>query len=113
MKVENILTKNISSAGEKASYDAACKRLLANKVILAWIMKSCIEEYRDCEIQEIVENYIEGEADVADVPVNIDEQVSEEQIQNGATEDASIYEGVVHTIFAFVRRLRCRKKKFD
>ena len=93
MKVENILAKNISSAGEKASYDAACKRLLANKVILAWIMKSCIEEYRDCEIQEIVENYIEGEADVADVPVNIDEQVSEEQIQNGATEDASIYEG--------------------
>ena len=111
MKVENILTKNISSAGEKASYDAACKRLLANKVILAWIMKSCIEEYRDCEIQEIVENYIEGEADVADVPVNIDEQVSEEQIQNGATEDASIYEGVVTYDIRFCAKAPVSKEK--
>ncbi len=111
MKVENILAKNISSAGEKASYDAACKRLLANKVILAWIMKSCIEEYRDCEIQEIVENYIEGEADVADVPVNIDEQVSEEQIQNGATEDASIYEGVVTYDIRFCAKAPVSKEK--
>lgn len=56
MKVENILAQDINAAGDKASYDAACKRLLANKVILAWIMKSCLEEYRDCNIQEIVEN---------------------------------------------------------
>lgn len=48
MKVENILAQDINAAGDKASYDAACKRLLANKVILAWIMKSCLEEYRDC-----------------------------------------------------------------
>ena len=47
MVVENTLAKNITAAGDKAAYDAACKRLLANKVILAWIMKSCLEEYRD------------------------------------------------------------------
>ena len=71
----------------------------------------CIEEYRDCEIQEIVENYIEGEADVADVPVNIDEQVSEEQIQNGATEDASIYEGVVTYDIRFCAKAPVSKEK--
>ena len=60
VKVENILAKNISSAGDKASYDAACKRLLANRVVLAWIMKSCLEEYRNCDIQDIIEQYIEG-----------------------------------------------------
>ena len=95
MEVESILAKNISSAGEKASYDAACKRLLANKAILAWIMKSCLQEYRDCDIQEIIEKYIEGEPDVAEVAVNIDERSPEEQIKNGITEDTSIYEGTV------------------
>ncbi|GFI44283.1 hypothetical protein IMSAGC018_01964 [Lachnospiraceae bacterium] len=34
MKVENILAKNITAAGDGTNYDAACKRLLANKVIL-------------------------------------------------------------------------------
>lgn len=56
MEVEDILAKNITAAGDKAAYDAACKRLLANKIILAWIMKSCLEEYKDCDINEIAEN---------------------------------------------------------
>ena len=41
MRIESILSKNIDAMGDKAAYDAACKRLLANKVILAWIMKEC------------------------------------------------------------------------
>lgn len=111
MKVENILAKNISSAGDKASYDAACKRLLANKVILAWIMKSCLQEYRDCDIQEIIEKYIEGEPDVAEVSVNIDERLSEEQIGNGTTEDASIYEGTVTYDIRFCAKAPASKEK--
>ena len=35
MKAESTLAKMISTAGEKAAYDRACKRLLANKIILA------------------------------------------------------------------------------
>ncbi len=53
MEIENTLAKNITVAGDKAAYDAACKRLLANKTILAWIMKSCMEEYRDFAVNEI------------------------------------------------------------
>lgn len=45
--------------------DAACKRLLSEKVILAWIMKNCLKEYRNCSIQEIMDNYIEGEPQIA------------------------------------------------
>lgn len=41
--------KNISTADEKANYDASCKRFLAEKIILAWIMKSCLREYMDCD----------------------------------------------------------------
>ena len=77
MKVVNFSAKHLSFAGDNVSYDAACKSLLANKVILAWIMKSCLQEYRDCDIQEIIEKYIEGEPDVAEVSVNIDERLSE------------------------------------
>jgi len=40
--------------------DAACKRLLAIRIILAWIMKSCLEEYRDFDVNEIAEKFIEG-----------------------------------------------------
>lgn len=67
--------------GARASCDAACKRLLANKMILAWIMKSCLEEYRICDIREIMEQYIVGEPDIGQVPVNMDEQISGEQIK--------------------------------
>lgn len=58
MVVENTLARNITVARDKAAYDAACKRLLANKVILAWIMKSCLEEYRDFDVEVIAEKYI-------------------------------------------------------
>lgn len=97
MEIENTLAKNITAAGDKAAYDAACKRLLANKIILAWIMKSCIEEYRDLDVEEIAGNYIEGEPQVAKTAVNPDEEISDEgeQIKGGKTEDSTIKEGTV------------------
>lgn len=94
MKAENTLAKNITSAGDNASYDAACKRLLANRIILAWIMKSCIEEYRDCDVNKIAEKYIEGNPEIAKVSVNPDETVGE-QIRGASTEDSTIHEGTI------------------
>ena len=73
MKSETNLARNISQTGAKSAYDAACKRLLANKIILAWIMKSCMEEYRDCDVSDIVEKYIEGVPQVGTVGVHPDE----------------------------------------
>ncbi len=60
MNTDTTIAKNIRVADEKASYDAACKRLLSEKIILAWIMKNCLEEYRDCDVEEIAEKYIKG-----------------------------------------------------
>jgi hypothetical protein len=96
MEVENTLSKNITSAGDNASYDASCKRLLANKIILAWIMKSCIAEYRDFDVKEIAEKYIEGTPQIAEVAVNPDEEPDGgEQIRGASTEDSTINEGTV------------------
>ncbi len=97
MIVENTLAKNIAAARDKAAYDAACKRLLANKVILAWIMKSCLEEYRDFDVDVIAEKYIEGDPQIAKAAVNPDEEAesSGEQVKGANTEDSTIKEGTI------------------
>lgn len=91
--MENTLAKEIYSAGEqKALYDAACKRLLSEKEILAWIMKSCLEEYRDCGVKEIAERYIESAPQVGMEPVAPDEAP---RIHGMGNEDATLREGTV------------------
>lgn len=95
MKSETTLSKMISTAGEKAAYDNACKRLLSNKEILAWIMKSCLSEYRDCSIQQIAYEYIEGEPQISQVAVHRDESIEIPTIKEENTEDTSINEETV------------------
>ena len=95
MRAESTLAKMISTAGEKAAYDNACKRLLANKIILAWIMKSCLEEYRVCGISEIASKYIEGKAQISEAAVHPDEEAESLQIAGLNTEDSTINEGTV------------------
>ena len=80
-------------ADTNARYDAACKRVLSEKYILAWIMKSCLEEYRDCNVREIAEKYIEGQPQVSAIPVLPDE--SGTVIHGLDTEDKSVHEGTV------------------
>lgn len=99
MELETNLARNLSQTEAKASYDASCKRLLANKTILAWIMKSCLEEYRDCTIEEIVEKYIEGMPQIGSVGVHADETnltVNQgETIAQTGVEDTTVTEGVI------------------
>ncbi len=94
MEVENTLASGITAAGEGAAYDAACKRLLANKSILSRLMKACVDEYKDCDVDEIARKYIEGEPQVSGTPVFPDEDV-DGRIRGAATEDSSVREGTV------------------
>ncbi len=95
MNTDTTIAKNIRVADEKASYDAACKRLLSEKIILAWIMKNCLEEYRDCDVEEIAEKYIEGTPQVGEVAVSPDESNRVSMIQGAGNEDTSLTEGTV------------------
>ena len=102
-------TKEKGTAGSslEMQYDEAVNRLLANKRILAAIMKDCVEEYRDCTVEEIAEKYIEGVPQVGEAGVHLDETnrgCPEEKSSTGraegcihgaATEDASRTEGTV------------------
>ena len=92
MEINTPIADDIHATDQNARYDAACKRLLSQKIILAWIMKSCLEEYRDCDVEEIAEKYIEGQPQVGEVPVELDE-TSAPRIRGISNEDTSLREG--------------------
>ena len=93
METENTLARRITGVGLRASYDEACKRLLANKQILAWILKNCVEEFRDYNIKEIAEKYVEGTPEVAEKTVHQDEKG--EFVRGDNSEDTTVTEGTV------------------
>lgn len=93
MEVQNALANRIDTAGEMSSYDEACKQILANKIILAWIMKHCVKKYADYSVEEIAAKYIEGEPEVSKVSVHPDETA--EFIEGLNTEDTTMEEGTV------------------
>ena len=66
----------------RARYDAVCKRLLSERIILGWMMRECLEEFRGCSPQEIAANYIEDGVRVGDLPLIYgirNEDVSQEE----------------------------------
>ena len=95
MKLETTIAKNIRVSDLDAQYDAACKRLLSERIILAWIMKSCLQEYQGLDVKEIAEKYIEGQPSVGETPVYPDETNAASQIHGVSGEDTSLYEGTV------------------
>ena len=44
MEEQTTLSRDIKTSDINVQYDAAVKRLLADKYILAWILHSCVEE---------------------------------------------------------------------
>ena len=80
---------------EMPRYDAACKKILSNKIFLAWLMKYCVEEYADAEIDDIVEHYIEN-VEVSTVGV---EETGRRALSGGEhilgmkNEETSLHEG--------------------
>ena len=93
MEVQNTLANRIDTAGEMISYDEVCKQVLANKIILAWILKACVREYNDYSVEEIANKYIEGEPEVSKTAVHVDETA--EFITGMNTENATMKEGTV------------------
>lgn len=115
MKVKNTLAKNIETADNgKTALDAVCKKLLANKNILAWILKTCVKEYENCSLKEIEEKYIEGTPIVAQDAVHQDETAEDgDSVKGGRNEDSSMTEGTVTYDIRFSAlnpSIRCRPR---
>ena len=97
MKRKSILYKDLEVSRAKEIYDESCKNILANKIILAWIMKSCMKEYKDCSICDIADHYIEGTPEISQREVHRDETQASDpgKIRGENTEDKTVNEGTV------------------
>ena len=94
------ISKTIDTADQEAQYDSCVKKLLSNRLILAWIMKECVPEFATFSITKIAKDGIEGEPQVSTVAVDQDEldyleEMSDKSIEGMNTEDISIKEGKV------------------
>ena len=91
MEINTPIAEDIHATDQNAQYDAACKRLLSQKIILAWIMKSCLQEYWGCDVKDIAEKYIEGTPQVGEVAVAPDE-TNAPRIRGMGSQDTSLTE---------------------
>ena len=65
--------------------------LLADKYILAWILKSSLVEYTNSSIDDIINLYIEGKPEIKSV--RVDPDATNSKIQGISTDDKSLTEG--------------------
>ena len=100
MPMENQLAHAITQTEYDSSYDKAAKKLLANKQILAQIMKNCVNEYSACSVDEIAEKYIEGTPEVGMVGVHVDDTNRPKKtagvITGSNNEDSTLTEGTIN-----------------
>ena len=60
----------MKAAGNEARYDAYAKRLLSEKIVLAYILVKVVDEFRGMKPQDVV-RYIEGDVRIGDVPLDM------------------------------------------
>ena len=113
MKLATALANTLETAGENAKYDAAVKCLLADKMILAWILKSCVDEFRETAVPEIAAVYIEGDPQIAEVPVLPDEAGPGTKISATGVEDVTLTEGTITFDIRFEATVPGRKEKIS
>ena len=84
------LANSIDVSDGFTQIDRAAKRVLADKTVLAHILRGCVSEYKDCTIEEII-SYIEDEPGIGDVGVHTDTS----NIYGLSNEDKTITEGMI------------------
>ncbi len=99
--METGISKTINTVEQQAQYDSAVKKLLSEKIVLAWILKECVAEFRGFSVNQIMTECIEGTPRVSVVAVDqdeldLDENIVDTKIEGVNTEDNSIKEGKVY-----------------
>lgn len=92
-KQNSSLCNTLQSADDGAKYDAVCKCILKERVVLARILKETVSEYADCSLDDIANKYIEPESICSDIPVS--RNLSNSNIRGLSEEDATVNEGIV------------------
>jgi len=90
------LSRQLDIAGTKAKYDESVKKILSDKIILAWILKYTVSEFQAYSIEEIIP-CIEVRPEISTIPVNPGEvkQGNPEAVIGIHTEDKVPNEGMI------------------
>ena len=59
MRRDTYIAQSVKMAENKRKSDLACKKILASREVLAYILKGVVPEYVDSSLEEIEKNYIE------------------------------------------------------
>ena len=116
--IKSEIAKSIETTNQEAQYDSCVKKLLSEKIILAWILKECVEEFKPFSIKQILKESFEDEPQISTVAVDQDELDYEEEsadnnfeeegspwIEGMNSEDNSIREGKVYYDIRFSARV--------
>jgi hypothetical protein len=76
---ETNLAATITTAADKAKYDECAKKLLSFDVIIAWILKSCTDEFSQYSIKYIMENCLKDRPDISKRAVHQDHSDKDHQ----------------------------------
>ena len=67
MSEQTGIANSIDIAKQEAQYDSCAKKLLSNIIILAWILKECVPEFKQYSVAQIANDCIEGEPQVSKI----------------------------------------------
>ena len=94
MEVATSLAKGVRSVAPlDAAYDAACKRMLSEKVVLSRILHDWVDGFDSVTPEEIERTCFEGNARIGEEPVERDEHASYERVRQLNVEDSTVGEG--------------------
>ena len=107
VSVPSELAQNLKVADENAAfkYDESARNIVAQKSVLAYILKSALDEYAEYTVQEIAERFIEDEPELRKVAVHQDHpdrkdapdmMSGDDKIEGDPTADKSQRDGTVY-----------------
>ena len=99
--VPTSLANSIDASDTRAKLDAVAKKLIKHRIILAEILKECVEEFEGYDIKYIEKNCFVGEVQVNEVSVDQDVPDADSAIVGSDTEDNSDSEGLVRYDLVF------------
>ena len=67
-EVNTALSQDLENADFRIQYDENIKKILSNKIILAWILKYSVSEYENETVDDIMK-LIEGEPEISGIPI--------------------------------------------
>lgn len=99
--IQTGLAESIDASSNRSRLDAVAKKLVRHRIILAEILKECVEEFSGYDVRYIEQHCIVGDVKMDEISVDQDLPDADERITGSDTEDTSDKEGTVRYDLVF------------